>query len=52
MAFTTNSGQCCCAGTRVLVQASIYDALVTKVAELAAELKVGDPFSTTTNLGQ
>ena len=31
LCFTAMMGQCCCAGTRVLVHASIYDALLEKV---------------------
>lgn len=41
-AFVTNAGQVCTAGTRLLVQRSIYDAVVTKMVEAAKLIKVGD----------
>mgnify|MGYP000022054555 CR=1 FL=1 len=36
-----NQGQCCCAGSRVFVQDTIYDAFVKKAVAKAAEMKVG-----------
>ena len=38
-----NSGQVCVAGSRLLVHASIHAEFVSKVAKIAAALKVGDP---------
>ena len=40
-AFTWNSGQWCAAGTRLLVQESIYDRFVTKLLASVATLRVG-----------
>ncbi len=40
-AFVTNAGQVCTAGTRLLVQRSIYDTVVTKMVEAAKLVKVG-----------
>jgi aldehyde dehydrogenase (NAD+) len=40
-AFTWNSGQWCAAGTRLLVQESIYDQFVTKLLASVATLRVG-----------
>jgi len=40
-----NHGQCCCAGSRVFVQAGVYDEFVEKFTAHVAKLKVGDPFS-------
>jgi aldehyde dehydrogenase (NAD+) len=39
-----NHGQCCCAGTRIYVQESIYDKFLAAFKQKAEEHKVGDPF--------
>jgi len=39
-----NHGQCCCAGSRVYVQESIYDKFIEKFKARAAKNSVGDPF--------
>jgi aldehyde dehydrogenase (NAD+) len=39
-----NQGQCCCAGSRLFVQESVYDKFVEKVTAKAKSRKVGDPF--------
>lgn len=36
-----NQGQCCCAGSRVFVQDTIYDKFVEKIVEKAKAIKVG-----------
>ncbi|KAM0717216.1 hypothetical protein Q7P37_007068 [Cladosporium fusiforme] len=46
-----NHGQCCCAGSRIYVQESIYDTFVQKFKERAAKNVVGDPFSADTFQG-
>ncbi|KAG9083707.1 aldehyde dehydrogenase (NAD(P)(+)) ald5 [Ceratobasidium sp. UAMH 11750] len=46
-----NHGQCCCAGSRVFVQASVYDKFVEKFTAHVAKLKVGDPFKSDTFQG-
>jgi gamma-glutamyl-gamma-aminobutyraldehyde dehydrogenase len=46
-----NSGQVCVAGSRLIVQDSIHDAFVEKVAAIAARIKVGDPLELTTEAG-
>lgn len=38
-----NHGQCCCAGSRVLVHESIYDQFLEKFKQYADQNKVGDP---------
>jgi aldehyde dehydrogenase (NAD+) len=38
-----NQGQCCCAGSRLFVEESIYDKVVERSTELAKQRKVGDP---------
>jgi len=42
-AIVQNAGQTCTAGSRLLVQRSIYDAFVGKVAEAFAKVRVGTP---------
>ncbi len=46
-----NSGQVCVAGSRLLVEDSIHDAFVAKVAGIAAKMKVGDPLDLGTEAG-
>ncbi len=46
-----NAGQICVAGSRLLVEASIHDALMEKIATFAAKMKVGDPLDLTTEMG-
>lgn len=40
-----NHGQCCCAGSRVFVHESQYDAFVEESVRLAQGRNVGDPFT-------
>ena len=40
-----NHGQACCAGSRIFVQAGIYDEFLKKFTEKAKAIKVGDPFA-------
>jgi len=46
-----NHGQCCCAGSRIYVQESIYDKFVQKFKERAQKNVVGDPFAADTFQG-
>ena len=46
-----NAGQVCVAGSRLLVQRSIYDNFVTQVAKIAAAMRVGDPLKIETEIG-
>lgn len=46
-----NQGQVCTAASRLLVEASIKDAFVEKVADIARGIKVGDPFDPATQFG-
>jgi acyl-CoA reductase-like NAD-dependent aldehyde dehydrogenase len=41
--WTFHSGQICIAGTRLLVERSIYDEFTRQMVEIAGRLKVGDP---------
>ena len=51
MGVFVNSGQICSAGTRVLVQRSIYESFVNRVAEFAKTLRVGDGMDPETQIG-
>jgi aldehyde dehydrogenase (NAD+) len=46
-----NHGQCCCAGSRIYVQESIYDKFIERFRERAAQNAVGDPFAKDTFQG-
>merc|ERR1712198_185550 len=46
-----NQGQCCCAGSRLMVQEGIYDEFVKKATERAKKRTVGDPFASGTEQG-
>ncbi|WP_407050877.1 aldehyde dehydrogenase family protein [Methyloraptor flagellatus] len=50
-AIFSGAGQSCVAGSRLLVQRSIYDRFVAMVAEGAARLKVGRPDAADTEVG-
>lgn len=45
------SGQACAAGSRLLVHESIFDEMVTRIAEFARTLSVGDPLQPDTMIG-
>ncbi len=46
-----NQGHVCCAGSRLLVQESIYEPLVAKLKRRMATLRVGDPLDKNTDVG-
>jgi acyl-CoA reductase-like NAD-dependent aldehyde dehydrogenase len=46
-----NTGQACQAGSRLLVQRSIHDEFVSRLAELARASQVGDPLGERTQIG-
>jgi succinate-semialdehyde dehydrogenase/glutarate-semialdehyde dehydrogenase len=50
-ARTQNAGQACIAAKRFLVHADIYDAFAQKFAQKMGELKVGDPFDESVDVG-
>jgi acyl-CoA reductase-like NAD-dependent aldehyde dehydrogenase len=51
MSFLDNSGQDCCARTRVLVQASVYDRFLDLLAPAVESVVVGDPSDERTQMG-
>ncbi|CAJ2505618.1 Uu.00g130120.m01.CDS01 [Anthostomella pinea] len=46
-----NQGQCCCAGSRVYVQESVYDAFIEAFKKRAQAISVRDPFDAKTFQG-
>jgi len=48
-----NTGQVCCAGTRIFVQEGIYDKFLAALSEAAKywDSVTGDPFSSKTQMG-
>ncbi|HSL63352.1 MAG TPA: aldehyde dehydrogenase family protein [Gaiellaceae bacterium] len=46
-----NQGHVCCAGSRLLVQESIYEPVVEKLKRRLATLRVGDPLDKNTDVG-
>lgn len=46
-----NHGQCCCAGSRIYVEESIYDKFIEKFRARASQNAVGDPFAEDTFQG-
>ncbi|KAM0753476.1 aldehyde dehydrogenase [Meredithblackwellia eburnea MCA 4105] len=46
-----NSGQDCCAGTRLYVQEKIYDNFMAKLVKLAETASIGDPWDEATGFG-
>ncbi|UXS59772.1 aldehyde dehydrogenase family protein [Staphylococcus ureilyticus] len=46
-----NQGEVCSAGSRLLVQEGIYDALISRLKEAFSNIKVGDPLDAHTQMG-
>jgi aldehyde dehydrogenase (NAD+) len=46
-----NQGHVCCAGSRLLVQESVYDEVLTSLKRRMAQLRVGDPLDKNTDIG-
>jgi aldehyde dehydrogenase (NAD+) len=46
-----NQGHVCCAGSRLLVQESIYEPLIEKLKRRLTTLRVGDPLDKNTDVG-
>lgn len=51
MSFLDNSGQDCCARTRILVQRSVYDRFLELLAPAVESVLVGDPADEKTQMG-
>jgi aldehyde dehydrogenase (NAD+) len=46
-----NQGHVCCAGSRLLVQESVYDEVVARLQRRLSTLRLGDPMDKNTDLG-
>lgn len=46
-----NQGQCCCAGSRLYVEEAVFDEVCSGIGEIAANMKVGNGFDGSTELG-
>jgi phenylacetaldehyde dehydrogenase len=46
-----NHGQCCCAGSRLYAHKSVYDRVVSGVADIAGKIKVGPGLDPSTEMG-
>jgi phenylacetaldehyde dehydrogenase len=46
-----NHGQCCCAGSRLMVERSVFDEVVSGVAEHAKKIKLGPGLDPDTQMG-
>jgi gamma-glutamyl-gamma-aminobutyraldehyde dehydrogenase/4-guanidinobutyraldehyde dehydrogenase/NAD-dependent aldehyde dehydrogenase len=46
-----NQGQVCSAGSRLLVERTVREALLEKIVQLAREIRIGDPLDPETQLG-
>jgi aldehyde dehydrogenase (NAD+) len=46
-----NQGEVCCAGSRLLVQESVYEQLLAKLKRRMGTLRVGDPLDKNTDVG-
>src|SRR5690606_12046532 len=46
-----NQGHVCCAGSRLLVQESVADAVLTRLRNRIRTLRVGDPLDKNTDIG-
>ncbi len=46
-----NHGQCCCAGSRLFVEHSVFDRVVDGVSKIAEAIQIGDGFDPGTQMG-
>jgi len=46
-----NHGQCCCAGSRLFIEEKVFDKVVEGVSKIAKEIRLGDGFDSTTQMG-
>ena len=49
--FTANAGQICYGGSRILIQRPVYDEMISRMAAIAAAIKLGDTLSPETTMG-
>ncbi|MCW2824153.1 MAG: betaine-aldehyde dehydrogenase [Aeromicrobium sp.] len=46
-----NQGHVCCAGSRLLVQENVYDAVIDRLKDRMSTLRLGDPLDKNTDIG-
>jgi len=51
LAIFFNTGECCCAGSRLFLHSDIKDEFLDRLADAAEDLTVGDPLLESTELG-
>src|SRR5262245_23642234 len=49
--FTGGAGQTCVAGSRLLIQRSVYDDMLERIAAVAKQIRLGDPLDPATAMG-
>jgi len=49
--FTAGAGQTCIAGSRILVEAPVFDEMLERIEKAAASVVLGDPLDDTTTMG-
>ena len=49
--YTTNAGQACVGGSRILIQRPILDEMLKRMKAIAQQIKLGDPFDPETTMG-
>jgi aldehyde dehydrogenase (NAD+) len=49
--YTTNAGQACVGGSRILIQRSILDEMLGRMEKIIKGIKLGDPFDPETTMG-
>jgi aldehyde dehydrogenase (NAD+) len=49
--YTTNAGQACVGGSRILIQRSILAEMLKRMKAIAEQIKLGDPFDPETTMG-
>ncbi|MGH7789490.1 MAG: aldehyde dehydrogenase family protein, partial [Candidatus Binatia bacterium] len=46
-----NHGQCCCAGSRLFIEQSVYDRVMPRLIEYSEQIKIGPGMDPTTEMG-
>jgi aldehyde dehydrogenase (NAD+) len=49
--FTGSAGQACIAGSRILVERSVFDEFLERLRVIASHIQLGDPLDETTDMG-
>lgn len=49
--FTSNAGQACVGGSRILIQRPVFEEMLKRIEAIAKTIKLGDPFEADTTMG-